>query len=113
MAPSDTYRIWKRGSSVRVDTTLLGFEGMRWQRGRRSFLFQASRGGGVDGGEQATVEMVQVGAIPCPETVPLDLKPYTIGTVLHRVRAQLVGHRPHLPLHLHSAWMPLMSCLSL
>lgn len=41
------------------------------------------------------------------------LQPYTIGTVLHCVRAQLVGHRPHLPLHLHSAWMPMMSLFSL
>jgi len=27
------------GSNVRVDTTLLGFHNMRWQRGQQSFLF--------------------------------------------------------------------------
>lgn len=27
------------GSNVRVDTTLLGFHNMRWQRGHQSFLF--------------------------------------------------------------------------
>lgn len=27
------------GSNVRVDTTLLGFQNMRWQRGHQSFLF--------------------------------------------------------------------------
>ena len=26
MCPSDTYHVYKRGSSVRVDTTLLGFD---------------------------------------------------------------------------------------
>ena len=33
MCPSDTYRVYKRGSSVRVDTTLLGFDQNIWVRG--------------------------------------------------------------------------------
>ena len=32
MCPSDTYRVYKRGSSVRVDTTLLGFDHNSWVR---------------------------------------------------------------------------------
>lgn len=40
MCPSDVYRVWKRGESLRVDTSLLGFEHMTWQRGRRSFIFK-------------------------------------------------------------------------
>uniref|UniRef100_A0A452U7R9 Ankyrin repeat domain 13D n=1 Tax=Ursus maritimus TaxID=29073 RepID=A0A452U7R9_URSMA len=40
MCPSDVYRVWKRGESLRVDTSLLGFEHMTWQRGRRSFIFR-------------------------------------------------------------------------
>uniref|UniRef100_A0A5F9CEI1 Ankyrin repeat domain-containing protein n=1 Tax=Oryctolagus cuniculus TaxID=9986 RepID=A0A5F9CEI1_RABIT len=40
MCPSDVYRVWKRGESLRVDTSLLGFERMAWQRGRRSFVFR-------------------------------------------------------------------------
>ncbi|KAK1603544.1 hypothetical protein QYE76_018862 [Lolium multiflorum] len=41
-APSDTYRIWKRGANLRADTTLAGFDGLRIRRIRRadhSFLF--------------------------------------------------------------------------
>ena len=29
-----------QGSNVRIDTTLLGFDNMSWQRGSRSFLFK-------------------------------------------------------------------------
>ncbi|XP_078536163.1 ankyrin repeat domain-containing protein 13B isoform X2 [Lissotriton helveticus] len=40
ICPSDTYRVWKRGQNLRVDTTLLGFDHMAWQRGSRSFIFR-------------------------------------------------------------------------
>uniref|UniRef100_A0A8D0GX43 Ankyrin repeat domain 13D n=1 Tax=Sphenodon punctatus TaxID=8508 RepID=A0A8D0GX43_SPHPU len=40
MCPSDVYRVWKCGENLRVDTTLLGFEHMTWQRGRRSYIFK-------------------------------------------------------------------------
>uniref|UniRef100_A0A670IX38 Ankyrin repeat domain 13D n=1 Tax=Podarcis muralis TaxID=64176 RepID=A0A670IX38_PODMU len=40
ICPSDVYRVWKRGENLRVDTTLLGFEHMTWQRGRRSYIFK-------------------------------------------------------------------------
>ncbi|XP_018006563.1 ankyrin repeat domain-containing protein 13D [Hyalella azteca] len=45
MCPSDTYRVFKQGSSVRIDTTLLGFQDSQWQRGSRSYIF---RGQGDD-----------------------------------------------------------------
>ncbi|KAL6657966.1 hypothetical protein ACP70R_005746 [Stipagrostis hirtigluma subsp. patula] len=38
-APSDTYRIWKRGADLRADTTLAGFDGLRIRRAEHSFLF--------------------------------------------------------------------------
>ncbi|KAG8080386.1 hypothetical protein GUJ93_ZPchr0007g4505 [Zizania palustris] len=38
-APSDTYRIWKRGADLRADTTLAGFDGLRIRRADHSFLF--------------------------------------------------------------------------
>uniref|UniRef100_A0A8C5LAD2 Ankyrin repeat domain 13 family, member D n=1 Tax=Jaculus jaculus TaxID=51337 RepID=A0A8C5LAD2_JACJA len=44
MCPSDVYRVWKRGESLRVDTSLLGFEHMTWQRGQRSFIFKGQEG---------------------------------------------------------------------
>ena len=39
MCPSDTYKVYKQGSSVRVDTTLLGFDQSSWQRGNKSYIF--------------------------------------------------------------------------
>jgi len=43
MCPSDTYKIWKSGANVRIDTTLMGFDQMSWQRGRQSFIFKGER----------------------------------------------------------------------
>uniref|UniRef100_A0A8C3SR84 Ankyrin repeat domain 13B n=1 Tax=Chelydra serpentina TaxID=8475 RepID=A0A8C3SR84_CHESE len=40
ICPSDTYKVWKRGQNLRVDTTLLSFDHMTWQRGNRSFVFR-------------------------------------------------------------------------
>lgn len=40
VCPSDVYRVWKSGSCLRVDTTLLGFEHMTWLKGRRSYIFK-------------------------------------------------------------------------
>nr|XP_033778322.1 ankyrin repeat domain-containing protein 13B isoform X2 [Geotrypetes seraphini] len=40
ICPSDTYKVWKCGQKLRVDTTLLGFEHMSWQRGNRSYVFR-------------------------------------------------------------------------
>lgn len=47
LCPSDTYRIYKRGASFRVDTTLVGFENMKWIRGDISFIFSGESGGEV------------------------------------------------------------------
>ena len=38
IAPSDTYRIWKRGSNLRADMTLAGFDGFRIRRSDQSSL---------------------------------------------------------------------------
>lgn len=40
MCPSDTYKVYKRGANVRIDTTLLGFDHTNWQRGDRSYIFK-------------------------------------------------------------------------
>ena len=40
LCPSDTYKVYKQGSKVRIDTTLLGFDSNKWQRGNTSFIFQ-------------------------------------------------------------------------
>lgn len=40
LCPSDTYRVFKQGLNVRIDTTLLGFDERSWQRGNRSYVFR-------------------------------------------------------------------------
>lgn len=52
IAPSDTYRIWKKGSNLRADMTLSGFDGFRIQRSDQTFMFlgeglSPEHGGGV------------------------------------------------------------------
>ncbi|XP_015586307.1 ankyrin repeat domain-containing protein 13D isoform X2 [Cephus cinctus] len=45
MCPSDTYKVYKQGSNVRIDTTLLGFDHTNWQRGNRSYIFKGQNDG--------------------------------------------------------------------
>lgn len=40
MCPFDTYKVYKRGGNVRVDTTLVGFDNNKWQRGDRTYIFR-------------------------------------------------------------------------
>eukprot|EP01097_Dermamoeba_algensis_P003847 TRINITY_DN2608_c0_g1_i1.p1 TRINITY_DN2608_c0_g1~~TRINITY_DN2608_c0_g1_i1.p1 ORF type:complete len:388 (+),score=34.01 TRINITY_DN2608_c0_g1_i1:383-1546(+) len=37
--PNDTYKMWKRGSSLRLDYTLIGFRNFQIQRGQHSYIF--------------------------------------------------------------------------
>uniref|UniRef100_A0A8D0GV18 Ankyrin repeat domain-containing protein n=1 Tax=Sphenodon punctatus TaxID=8508 RepID=A0A8D0GV18_SPHPU len=53
VCPSDVCRVWKSGAKLRVDITLLGFENMSWERGRRSLIFK-----GEDTGNWA--ELIEV-----------------------------------------------------
>lgn len=47
LCPSDNYKIYKHGANFRVDTTLVGFENMKWSRGDLSFVFKGEESGGV------------------------------------------------------------------
>ncbi|CAG5038229.1 unnamed protein product [Parnassius apollo] len=40
ICPFDTYKVYKRGANVRVDTTLAGFDESHWQRGERTYIFR-------------------------------------------------------------------------
>ncbi|XP_030851560.1 ankyrin repeat domain-containing protein 13C-B [Strongylocentrotus purpuratus] len=40
--PSDTCRIYKKGAQIRVDTTLVDFSEMKWQKGDLTFLFDGT-----------------------------------------------------------------------
>ncbi|KAG5077026.1 hypothetical protein JHK82_055721 [Glycine max] len=39
IAPSDTYKIWKKGGNMRADMTLAGFDGLKIKRSNQSVLF--------------------------------------------------------------------------
>jgi septin 4 len=40
--PSDTLKIYKKGSRLRADFTLVGFDNLQWQRGNRSFILSVN-----------------------------------------------------------------------
>jgi len=47
--PSDTYKIWKMGSCVRCDTSIVGFKDLKWLRGNISVIFTGQQPGGIPG----------------------------------------------------------------
>eukprot|EP01132_Coremiostelium_polycephalum_P007802 gene7802-9603_t len=55
--PFDCYKIYKRGGSFRVDTTIVGFEGIRFQRGDLSLIFNDGKLYAVDNIKQAYSEL--------------------------------------------------------
>ena len=40
LCPSDTYKVYKKGSNIRIDTTLVGYEQLNWIRGNISIIFK-------------------------------------------------------------------------
>ena len=92
--PSDTYRIWKVGSSVRVDTTLIGFENNRFKTGHNSLLFT-----GADHAEpfecvvlnhvERTASFVRENLNP-DDTVARDLAVKTISGGKHSLSSRTV-----------------------
>uniref|UniRef100_A0AAY4BSR1 Ankyrin repeat domain-containing protein n=1 Tax=Denticeps clupeoides TaxID=299321 RepID=A0AAY4BSR1_9TELE len=74
VCPSDVYRVWKSGSCLRVDTTLLGFEHMTWLKGRRSYIFK--------GGENGATVMEVDHEKQVVYTEPLTLSPRDASSLL-------------------------------
>uniref|UniRef100_A0A8C1RTI4 Ankyrin repeat domain 13 family, member D n=1 Tax=Cyprinus carpio TaxID=7962 RepID=A0A8C1RTI4_CYPCA len=74
VCPSDVYRVWKSGSCLRVDTTLLGFEHMTWLKGRRSYIFK--------GGESGAMVMEVDHEKQVVYTEPLSLSPRDTPSLL-------------------------------
>uniref|UniRef100_A0A8C2ZLD5 Ankyrin repeat domain 13D n=1 Tax=Cyclopterus lumpus TaxID=8103 RepID=A0A8C2ZLD5_CYCLU len=74
VCPSDVYRVWKSGSCLRVDTTLLGFEHMTWLKGRRSYIFR--------GGDEGAVVMEVDHEKQVVYTEPLVLSPRDAPSLL-------------------------------
>lgn len=42
LCPFDTYKVYKKGPLVRIDTTLVGYEQLNWIRGNISIIFHGS-----------------------------------------------------------------------
>ncbi|GER56282.1 ankyrin repeat family protein [Striga asiatica] len=102
IAPSDTYRIWKRGGCLRADTTLSGYDGLKIQRANQSFLFlngAAEDGGGPDGAllilnhdKREILDAFENAGIPLPDA---DVANFCNQTAVYRpgidvTRAELV-----------------------
>ncbi|KAL7303810.1 hypothetical protein TKK_0003937 [Trichogramma kaykai] len=66
MCPSDTYKVYKQGSNVRIDTTLLGFDHFNWQRENRSYVFK---------GQMQQTQCIPV-AIRCKRSYVFNLNYY-------------------------------------
>ncbi|XP_062051737.1 ankyrin repeat domain-containing protein 13D isoform X2 [Lepus europaeus] len=94
MCPSDVYRVWKRGESLRVDTSLLGFEHMAWQRGRRSFVFRGQEAGAlvmeVDHDQQVVHTEVLGLALQEPEALLAAMRP-SMEHVASRLTSPIVS----------------------
>ncbi|MCL4146048.1 UNVERIFIED_CONTAM: hypothetical protein GTU68_022616 [Idotea baltica] len=91
MCPSDTYRVYKRGSNVRIDTTLLGFDQTQWQRGSRSFIFKGNGGGATMLEVDHDAEEVNIETIESVDQNDLSgqMKPHQ-ALVTHRLRTPIV-----------------------
>ncbi|XP_045589265.2 ankyrin repeat domain-containing protein 13D [Procambarus clarkii] len=86
MCPSDTYRVYKSGSCVRIDTTLIGFDQTSWQRGNRSYIFKGQADGAtmmeVDH-ETGQVYMENMRTLP-PDQAHSYMRPHP-GMLSHRL----------------------------
>lgn len=100
MCPSDTYRVYKQGANVRIDTTLLGFDHTSWQRGSRSYVFQGQADGAtmmeVDhDARQVYVERMHVAAARLPGEEGDDVSGGAAATsdeaIAHRLTSPIVS----------------------
>lgn len=87
MCPFDTYKVYKRGANVRVDTTLVGFENNHWQRGDRTYIFRGQ------GRSASLVELDhEAGTAWCEYLEPIEGRREWRGPPQHVIEARL--HAP-------------------
>lgn len=53
--PSDTLKVWKRGSQLRIDSALKGLDGVKWKKGPMSHVY-LGRGGGERAGHAVVMD---------------------------------------------------------
>ncbi|CAG9786526.1 unnamed protein product [Diatraea saccharalis] len=83
MCPFDTYKVYKRGGNVRVDTTLVGFENNRWQRGDRTYIFKGQ------GRSASLVELDHAAGTAWREALESEARPPPPRLVAARLAAPL------------------------
>ncbi|XP_043689136.1 ankyrin repeat domain-containing protein 13C-like [Telopea speciosissima] len=103
IAPSDSYRIWKRDANLRADTSLAGFDGLKIQRANQSFLFlgDGDRDHGLPSGtllvlnrdDRKIFDAFETASVPMSES---DVAGFCSQTSVYRpgvdvTRAELVG----------------------
>ncbi|XP_077064379.1 ankyrin repeat domain-containing protein 13B isoform X2 [Siphateles boraxobius] len=87
ICPSDTYRVWKSGQCLRVDTTLMGFEQMTWQRGNRSFIFRGQDSSAMVMEVDHDRQLVFCETLPCHTSSPASPSPRSCTTALNLLGA--------------------------
>ncbi|NP_001025400.2 ankyrin repeat domain-containing protein 13B [Danio rerio] len=87
ICPSDTYRVWKSGQCLRVDTTLMGFEQMTWQRGNRSFIFRGQDSNAMVMEVDHDRQLVFCETLPCISSSPSSPSPKSCTTSLNLLGA--------------------------
>lgn len=112
ICPSDTYRVWKSGQCLRVDTTLMGFEQMTWQRGNRSFIF---RGQGECDGFFSCTDFVAELPVTFKSDFGFDLRfccqcHFSLSFLSNK--PSLAWKQPHSHFATVSNWLPSFSALS-
>ncbi|KTG12928.1 hypothetical protein cypCar_00005668 [Cyprinus carpio] len=87
ICPSDTYRVWKSGQCLRVDTTLMGFEQMTWQRGNRSFIFRGQDSSAMVMEVDHDRQLVFCETLPCLSSSPASPSTRPCTTALNLLGA--------------------------
>ncbi|XP_056330044.1 ankyrin repeat domain-containing protein 13B isoform X2 [Danio aesculapii] len=87
ICPSDTYRVWKSGQCLRVDTTLMGFEQMTWQRGNRSFIFRGQDSNAMVMEVDHDRQLVFCETLPCISSSSSSPSPKSCTTSLNLLGA--------------------------
>ena len=85
-APNDTLKIYKKGSNIRVDSTLLGFENMKWQRGLRTVMIDLTK---VENGTLYVIDHDDKSI----EKIPIQEQKFSFKTTDFRISRNYVAKR--------------------
>jgi len=95
--PSDRYKIWKKGSNVRLDSTLIGFENMQWIRGLMSVVFNGDNKNDVEKSLHVIDHNQKVVEAVMP-TLTSDIDPKQLQQEIEELMKQELIHTDTVPL---------------